>query len=179
MRVGSNSVGNLFDGLIYCYRTHSPSTQIFNVSNRSFLVYPFFLSAVVPLPETPLWLIVNSLPKNFIPEFRFFLGAAVSSGIAIVDRSATGHENAMYTTRLSLDSLWKVGRKRGWWKGVRGGDVGMFVVALAVFSILFDAQRSLFAKDSSMLLIRLLRGDIEVGLKNKGEGDEDRSGEAR
>lgn len=78
----------------------------------------------------------------------------------------------MYTTRLSLDSLWKVGRKRGWWKGVKGGDVGLFVVALAVFSVLYDSQRAVFAKDGSMALIRLLRGDIEVGLKNKDEKDE-------
>lgn len=114
----------------------------------------------------------NYLPKSFIPEFRFFLGATLSSCIAIIDRSPTGHENAMYTTRLSLDSLWKVGRKRGWWKGVKGGDVGLFVVALAVFSVLYDSQRTVFAKDGSMALVRLLRGDIEVGLKNKDEKDE-------
>lgn len=114
----------------------------------------------------------NYLPKSFIPEFRFFLGATLSSCLAIIDQSPTGHENAMYTTRLSLDSLWKVGRKRGWWKGVKGGDVGIFVVALAVFSVLYDSQRAVFAKDGSMALVRLLRGDIEVGLKNKDERDE-------
>lgn len=113
----------------------------------------------------------NYLPKSFIPQFRFFLGGAFSSCIAIIDRSSTGHENAMYTTRLSLDSLWKVGRKRGWWRGVKGGDVGLFVFALAVFSVLYDSQRSVFAKDSNMAVIRLLRGDIEVGLKNKDEKD--------
>lgn len=116
----------------------------------------------------------NYLPKSFIPEFRFFLGATISSSIAIIDRSPTGHENAMYTTRLSLDSLWKVGRKRGWWRGVKGGDVGIFVVALAVFSVLWDSQRKVFAKDGSMVLVRLLRGDIEVGLKNRDEDGETR-----
>lgn len=113
----------------------------------------------------------NYLPKSFIPRFRFFLGGALSSCIAIIDQSATGHENAMYTTRLSLDSFWKVGKKKGWWRGVKGGDVGLFVVALATLSILFDSQRAVFAKDRSMTLIRLLRGDIEVGLKNKDEKD--------
>lgn len=114
----------------------------------------------------------NYLPKSFLPKSRFFLGATLSSCIAIIDQSPTGHENAMYTTRLSLDSLWKVGKKRGWWKGVKGGDVGIFVVSLAVFSLLWDSQRNVFAKDSSMVLVRLLRGDIEVGLKNKDEKGE-------
>lgn len=119
----------------------------------------------------------NYLPKSFIPQFRFFLGAALSSSIAMIDRSSTGHENAMYTTRLSLDSLWKVGRKKGWWRGVKGGDVGLFVVALAVFSVLWDSQRTFFAKDSNMAVIRLLRGDIEVGLRSKDEEVEARSQE--
>lgn len=50
--------------------------------------------------------------------------------------------------------------------------MGIFVVSLAVFSLLWDSQRNVFAKDSSMVLVRLLRGDIEVGLKNKDEKGE-------
>lgn len=116
----------------------------------------------------------NYLPKSFIPQFRFFLGGALSSCLAIIDRSPTGHENAMYSTRSSLDSLWKVGRRRGWWKGVKGGDVWLFVISLAMFSILLDSQRATFAKDRSMAVIRLLRGDIEMGLRNRDEKDDKR-----
>lgn len=131
------------------------------------------VTAVVSMSVAGTWGSIcffnNCLPKSFMPQFRFFIGGAISSSIAIIDQSATGHENAMYTTRLSLDSLWKVGRKRGWWRGIKGGDVGLFVLALATFSVLFDSQRQVFAKDRSMVLTRLLRGDIEVGLKNEDE----------
>ncbi len=40
--------------------------------------------------------------------------------------------------RLSLDSLWKVGRKRGWWRGIRGGDVWLFVVSLMVINLVYE-----------------------------------------
>ena len=40
--------------------------------------------------------------------------------------------------RASIDSLWKVGRKRGWWRGVRGGDLGLFVVSLMVVNVVYE-----------------------------------------
>lgn len=44
----------------------------------------------------------------------------------------------MYSLRASADSLWKVGKKRGWWKGVRGGDVWIFVVSLMVVNCVYE-----------------------------------------
>lgn len=44
----------------------------------------------------------------------------------------------LYSARTSLDSLWKVGRKRGWWRGVRGGDVWLFVASLMVVNLVYE-----------------------------------------
>lgn len=44
----------------------------------------------------------------------------------------------LYSARTSLDSLWKVGRKRGWWRGIRGGDVGLFVLSLMVVNVVYE-----------------------------------------
>jgi hypothetical protein len=44
----------------------------------------------------------------------------------------------MNGARASIDSLWKVGRKRGWWRGVRGGDVGLFVASLMVVNVVYE-----------------------------------------
>jgi hypothetical protein len=44
----------------------------------------------------------------------------------------------LYSARTSLDSLWKVGRKRGWWRGIRGGDVWLFVVSLMVINVVYE-----------------------------------------
>jgi hypothetical protein len=61
--------------------------------------------------------------------------------------------------RSSLDSLWKVGRKRGWWRGVRGGDVWLFVGSLMVVNAVYErdarAVRSGFVRRG----ISSLRGE--------------------
>ena len=87
----------------------------------------------------------------------------------MIDRSATGHTNNMYVLRNSLDSLWKVGIKHRWWRAVASGDVYLFVLSLAAFNMLYDAQRDTFSQDQTMIAVKVLRGDIEVGLKNKTE----------
>ena len=111
----------------------------------------------------------NYLPKSFMPKFRFFVFGSIAGSAAMIDRSATGHTNNMYVLRNSLDSLWKVGVKHRWWRAVTGGDVYLFVLSLAAFNMLYDAQRDTFSQDQTMIAVKVLRGDIEVGLKNKTE----------
>ncbi len=47
----------------------------------------------------------------------------------------------MYSARLSIDSLWKVGVKRGLWKGFDGGDVAVFAAGLAVLNVVYEKRR--------------------------------------
>jgi hypothetical protein len=54
----------------------------------------------------------------------------------IVRKKARGE--FLYSARLSMDSLWKVGRKRGWWRGIRGGDVWLFVASLMVINVVYE-----------------------------------------
>lgn len=46
----------------------------------------------------------------------------------------------MYVVRLCLASLWAVGQRRKWWKGVRGGDVGLFMFGLAALGVVFEMR---------------------------------------
>ncbi|KAL8243670.1 hypothetical protein R6Q59_009928 [Mikania micrantha] len=108
----------------------------------------------------------NVLPKKMFPQFRLFLGGLLGGTFAIVDQSASGHSNAMYAARTSLDSLWKVGKKRGWWKGVQGGDVWLFVVSLMAMNIVYDLHTQ---TDASMKLLKVLRGETEIGLPDQVE----------
>jgi len=39
---------------------------------------------------------------------------------------------------MSIDSLWKVGIKRGWWRGVKNGDVLLFVLSLATVNVMYE-----------------------------------------
>ena len=36
-----------------------------------------------------------------------------------------------------MESAWKVGVKRGLWKGFKGGDVWLFVVSLAIVNMVY------------------------------------------
>jgi hypothetical protein len=107
-------------------------------------------------------------PRTFLPKFRFFLGGLLGGTSAIMDQTSSGHANALYAARTSVDSLWKVGVKRRWWQGVKNGDVLLFVASLAVVNVVYDLGRNTPAgRDRVMSLIRVLRGDVELGLSSE------------
>lgn len=91
------------------------------------------------------------------------------AGLAILfDLTPSGYANSLYAARTSVDSLWKVGVKRRWWRPVKAGDVWLFVASLAVYNVVYDLGRKLPGdSDRAMSLIKVLRGEIEVGLQRK------------
>lgn len=93
---------------------------------------------------------------------RFFLGG-VLGGLwgFVVRRQARGE--FLYAVRASLDSVWKVGRKRGWWRGMRGGDVWLFVVSLMVINGVYERDNKSKAINSGVVRrgVSFLRGDGE------------------
>jgi len=109
-------------------------------------------------------------PRAFLPKFRFFLGGLLGGLFQLFDRTPAGHMNTLYAARTSVDSFWKVGVKHGWWKGIRGGDVWLFVAALALVNVVYDVGKATAVrKDSAMMMIKVLRGEIELGLQKKTE----------
>ena len=109
------------------------------------------------------------LPRAFLPKFRFFLGGLLGGFFQLFDRTVGGHANSLYVARLSIDSLWKVGVKRRW-KGIRAGDVWVIVTSLALVNVVYDLGKNTpAAQDSAMGLVKVLRGEIEVGLQKKRE----------
>lgn len=107
------------------------------------------------------------MPRKFLPQFRFFLGGLLGGSFQFFDRTTAGHANAMYAARTSVDSLWKVGVKRKWWRPIKGGDVYLFVAALAMINVCFDVGGEKIRKDRVMGLVKVLRGEVEVGLQRK------------
>ena len=92
----------------------------------------------------------------------------------LFDRTTAGHANSLYAARLSVDSLWKVGLKRRWWRGVKGGDVWVFVAALALINVVYDVGKNTPAsQDRALALIKVLRGEVELGLRGKKEVSEE------
>lgn len=76
--------------------------------------------------------------------------------------------NSLYVTRMSVDSLWKVGVKHGWWKGIRGGDVVLFVASLALLNIVYELKAKAVDDRDMQLVMKVLRGDREIGLQDTG-----------
>ncbi|KAH0837069.1 hypothetical protein AYO21_04532 [Fonsecaea monophora] len=110
------------------------------------------------------------LPRSLLPKFRFFLGGFLGGMFQIFDRTTAGHANSLYAARTSVDSLWKVGVKRRWWRGIRGGDVCVFVAALALVNVVYDLGKETAAgQDRAMILIKVLRGEAELGLQRRKE----------
>ncbi|OTA99754.1 hypothetical protein M426DRAFT_16151 [Hypoxylon sp. CI-4A] len=76
-------------------------------------------------------------PRTFLPTQRFFLGGFLAGLWAWVERKE-GRSVFLYSARASVDSLWKVGVKRRWWRAMKGGDVWVFVLALAITGAVYE-----------------------------------------
>lgn len=114
------------------------------------------------------------LPRTFLPRFRFFLGGFFGGCFQFLDRTTAGRGNSLYATRVSVDSLWKVGVKHGWWKGVKGGDVVVFVLGLALTHAVYELQDKAVEDKGMKTILRLLRGDAEIGLDGKSQSELDK-----
>lgn len=67
----------------------------------------------------------------------------------------------MYSVRLSLDSAWKVGVKRKLWRGVRGGEVGLFVLGLAALGAVYEVDKEAVRGGLVRKAVGFLRGEVE------------------
>ncbi|KAI9659932.1 MAG: hypothetical protein M1821_001284 [Bathelium mastoideum] len=79
------------------------------------------------------------LPGRVLPTSRWYLGGFVAGLWAFLERKG-GRGNFLYAARLSADSGWKVGVKKGWWRGWRGGDVLVFVASKVLLDVLYEVQ---------------------------------------
>ncbi|KAF2232462.1 hypothetical protein EV356DRAFT_568726 [Viridothelium virens] len=117
---------------------HSPLSASNALAARILRLSAFFTGAVGTAWGC-ICLFQSVLPRRVLPTQRWFLGGAVAGLWAVLEREG-GRANFLYSARLSLDSVWKVGRKRGWWRGWRNGDVLVFTASVVLMSVLFEAQ---------------------------------------
>ena len=98
-----------------------------------------FMTGAIGTSWGSICLFANYLPRNLLSTQRWFLSGFLGGMWAFVTRRGE-RSNFLYSARLSLDSLWKVGVKRGWWKGFRGGDVVLFAASLALINTLYSTR---------------------------------------
>ena len=106
---------------------------------KSILRMSLFITGAIGTAWGSICFLQQVLPRRVLPTQRWFLGGFMGGLWAVLERRS-GRGNFLYSARLSLDSFWKVGVKRGWWTGVRGGDVYLFVASLMVVQALHAAD---------------------------------------
>ena len=65
----------------------------------------------------------------------------------------------LYTAKMSVDSLWKVGTKRRWWRAMKGGDVWVFVAALMLTGVVYERDARAIKEGSWRKGISWVRGE--------------------
>lgn len=77
------------------------------------------------------------LSRTTLPTKRFYLSGALG-GLPFAFL-ANNRSTALYFFRAAIDSAWKTGVKRGFWKGVKGGDLWIVVLSWAVLGTILES----------------------------------------
>ncbi len=104
-----------------------------------------------------------------LPSARWFLGGALAGCWAVLDRRG-GRAAFLVPARLSVASAWRVGVKRGWWRGVRGGDVVLFVAGLAAVGGVYEVDPAAVSGRAVRKSLGMLRGEGWVDRAGSREG---------
>ena len=94
---------------------NSPMSTV-NGLAKQILRMSVFISGAIGTSWGSVCLFQRILPRNFLPTQRWFLGGFLGGLWAFLDRK-NGRANFQYSARMSIDCFWKVGVKRGWWRG--------------------------------------------------------------
>ncbi|KAH8598789.1 hypothetical protein B0O99DRAFT_591412 [Bisporella sp. PMI_857] len=138
------------------------------------LRYSFFVSGSIGTSWAAICFFQQLLPKHLLATQRFFLGGMAGGMWGWLVRSDARGE-FLYGARASIDSLWKVGRKRGWWRGIRGGDVGLFVASLAVINVVYERDARAVRSRIARRTVSSLRGEGWRDYVSEEEAEERRS----
>ncbi|KAG0138702.1 hypothetical protein HOY82DRAFT_544594 [Tuber indicum] len=146
--------------------------------SRSTLLTTTFITGSIGTSWGMTCLFQKLLPRHLLPKGRFWLGGFVGGLWALVD-SGGGRGNFLYTFRVGLVSAWKVLAKKGYVRGVKNGDVYLFILALAVINSLFDTGEHAVSGSFSRRVLGSMRGrglkdpvkEAEKALE-KGKGKE-------
>lgn len=128
----------VFALLSYKSFLQNPMQQLNHLAAR-ILRMSLFITGSIGTAWGTICLFATYLPRNTLATQRWFLSGLLGGLWAFVARRGQ-RSSFIYSARMSLDSFWKVGVKRGWWKGVKGGDVMLFAASLALIDALYETQ---------------------------------------
>ncbi|KAF2196500.1 hypothetical protein GQ43DRAFT_435966 [Delitschia confertaspora ATCC 74209] len=142
---------------------------------KSILRMSIFLTGAVGTSWGSMCLFQNIFPRTFLPTQRWFLGGFLGGLWAFLERKS-GRGNFLYSARMSIDSLWKVGVKRGWWRGIKNGDVLLFTMSLALINATYEVSPESVSSGVMRKGLGMLRGEgwVDRASVTEGEGKEEK-----
>ncbi|KAK2591162.1 hypothetical protein QQS21_011156 [Conoideocrella luteorostrata] len=153
-----------------------PVTTIQKIISRA-LRMSTFATGAISTAWASICFFQTYLPKRVLATQRFFLGGFFAGLWAWIERRH-GRSIFLYSARASVDSLWKVGVKRRWWKAMKGGDVWVFVLALMVTGVVYERDARAIREKEWRKGVSWIRGE---GWRDwsieEGEDDEEQEQE--
>lgn len=151
---------------------NNPQKEISSLIARILRLSVFFTCAV-GTSWSSICFLQTILPLTFLPTRRWLLSGFLGGLWAYILDPVSARANSLYSVRASVDSLWKVGRKRGWWRGMKGGDLVVLVLGMAVVGGLFETDEGAIRDGVVRRLVRVLRGDggVTEMKSRRGEGE--------
>jgi hypothetical protein len=137
---------------------------------RAILRMSAFFAGAVGTSWGAICLFQQLLPRHTLPTQRFFLGGFLGGLWAFLEKDS-GRGNFLYCARLSVESAWRVGAKRGVWKGVKGGDVWLLVAAMAVMNVALTRDKEVVRSRIWARIFATLRGE-NAALLQRRENEE-------
>ncbi|KAK3942643.1 hypothetical protein QBC46DRAFT_425775 [Diplogelasinospora grovesii] len=151
---------------------HFPVKTLHNLVSSA-LRMSAFLTGSIATAWSSICFFQAWFPRTFLPTQRFFLGGFLAGFWALIERRR-GRGVFLYSARVSVDSLWKVGVKRRWWRAMKGGDVWVFVLALMLTGVVYERDARAVREGNWRKGISWVRGE---GWKDWGVEPEDVEGE--
>ena len=148
---------------------NSPFFQLNSLAKR-ILKMTAFITLAIGTSWTSICLFVNILPRHVLPTQRWFLGGFLGGLWAFLERKS-GRGNFLYSVRMSIDSAWKVGKKRGWWRGVKGGDLMVLVAGMMLTNAVYERDAKAIQGGIVRKGLGMLRGEgwVDKGVDHRKE----------
>lgn len=141
-----------------------------NILSKRIIKFTAVLSAASGSAWASICLWHALLPRSVLPTKRFFLSGALG-GLPFFFLG-NSRSTFLYFFRVAVESAWKTGVKNRLWKGVKGGELWLFVLAWAVMGSVLEARPTAVQGQEVRKGLAWLRGDgfvdpVEVAARRR------------
>ena len=136
----------------------SNPTKELNRYSQSVLLSTLSITGSIGTAWGSICLFQSFLSRNFLPTQRWFWGGFLAGLPAFIEQEH-GRSHFLYAVRTSLESLWKLNAKKGYWKPGKNGDVWLAVGGLMLLNTIYDYNVEALSSGLFRRGLKLARGE--------------------